>query len=301
MLCQIFYYGDKKKPDTRTRTSSSKKPEIAFLDLNTVEQATLEEGEEFIPPPPPDEQQSRSLKINPQPLAAFVLPILFFNLSANQNQSDHIFMGNITQNCEPDKSITPTVEHIGYLIGWVSAFVYLNSRIPQVLKNYKRKSVEGLSLIMFFCAIMGNLTYGMGVILKDSSPTALKKSLPWLVGSLGTLSFDFFILLQFRFYSNNVSKTKTKTKRANDGYNYEAIGDRDNGDEHDEDIFPPTPRRGLFGLKSWATSPFTKPVDHGYAVLDISPRQSLLRNHHTVSNIDTDSDDGEQRFRADSL
>lgn len=109
-------------------------------------------------------------------------------------------------NCEPAVEVDPTAQHVGYILGWVSAFVYLNSRIPQVIKNYRRKSVEGLSLVMFFCAVMGNTTYGLGVLLKDSSRKAIAKSLPWLVGSLGTLFFDFFIMLQFSFYKDSKKK-----------------------------------------------------------------------------------------------
>ena len=51
---------------------------------------------------------------------------------------------------------------VGLVLGWLSACIYLNSRIPQIIKNYKRESTKGLSRTMFVNAIMGNLTYGLG-------------------------------------------------------------------------------------------------------------------------------------------
>jgi uncharacterized protein with PQ loop repeat len=98
-------------------------------------------------------------------------------------------------------------------LGWISSVVYLNSRFPQILKNYRRGSVEGLSVVMFTCAVLGNATYGMGVLLKDSSWAAVKKAAPWLVGSLGTLFLDFTILFQF-WYFTSVRPPATPTAAA---------------------------------------------------------------------------------------
>lgn len=45
------------------------------------------------------------------------------------------------------------------LLGWTSAVLYVGSRIPQIVKNYRQKSTEGLSLGMFFCAVLGNILF----------------------------------------------------------------------------------------------------------------------------------------------
>ncbi|XP_066295861.1 lysosomal amino acid transporter 1 homolog isoform X1 [Branchiostoma lanceolatum] len=48
--------------------------------------------------------------------------------------------------------IFPDVESdVGYAIGIVSSILYLGSRMPQIYKNWKRKSTEGLSIWMFSC------------------------------------------------------------------------------------------------------------------------------------------------------
>lgn len=44
-------------------------------------------------------------------------------------------------------------------MGWTSAVLYVGSRIPQILKNWRNKSTEGLSFGMFICAVLGNVLY----------------------------------------------------------------------------------------------------------------------------------------------
>lgn len=44
-------------------------------------------------------------------------------------------------------------------MGWASAILYVGSRIPQIIKNWKNKSTEGLSFGMFLCAVMGNVLF----------------------------------------------------------------------------------------------------------------------------------------------
>jgi uncharacterized protein with PQ loop repeat len=48
---------------------------------------------------------------------------------------------------------------IPQIMGWTSAVLYVASRVPQIVKNYKDQSTEGLSLAMFFCAVMGNIFF----------------------------------------------------------------------------------------------------------------------------------------------
>lgn len=49
------------------------------------------------------------------------------------------------------------------ILGYVSAVCYLGARLPQIYKNWREKSCEGLSLLFFLLSLLGNLTYGMGV------------------------------------------------------------------------------------------------------------------------------------------
>ncbi|KAI9531161.1 hypothetical protein NQZ68_000656 [Dissostichus eleginoides] len=102
------------------------------------------------------------------------------------------------------KAFTPK-EIIGFSIGSVSSVLYLCSRLPQMYTNYKRKSTEGVSYFLFALVILGNTTYGLSVLLKNPDEGQGEKSymihhLPWLIGSLGTLSLDVIISFQFLIY-----------------------------------------------------------------------------------------------------
>lgn len=90
---------------------------------------------------------------------------------------------------------------VGQLIGWVSSFFYLGSRLSQIYKNWSRQSAEGLSLAMFVCAVSANMLYGFGILLRTYGWADLVSSAPWLLGSLGTVFLDLVIFSQVRFRS----------------------------------------------------------------------------------------------------
>jgi hypothetical protein len=74
------------------------------------------------------------------------------------------------------------------------------ARPPQILKNYRRKEMSGLAPMLFLATMAANLTYGAGVLLRNHSSAFILSSLPWLLGSLGTVAFDCFIMGQFWHY-----------------------------------------------------------------------------------------------------
>ncbi|OAD02074.1 hypothetical protein MUCCIDRAFT_121426, partial [Mucor lusitanicus CBS 277.49] len=82
---------------------------------------------------------------------------------------------------------------IPQLLGWGSAILYCVSRIPQIMQNFRNESVEGLSLPMFVFSVVGNVTYCVSIVLESTDPTYLFINLPWLIGSGGTLFFDFTV------------------------------------------------------------------------------------------------------------
>ncbi|KAG8807277.1 hypothetical protein FRC17_004537, partial [Serendipita sp. 399] len=56
---------------------------------------------------------------------------------------------------------------IGRISAWACTTLYLTSRLPQIWKNYTRKSVQGLSLALFVFAFLGNTFYVASIL---SSP-----------------------------------------------------------------------------------------------------------------------------------
>lgn len=103
------------------------------------------------------------------------------------------------------------------ILGYFSAVAYLGARIPQIIKNAKDKSCEGklivqcpsysqltwnagLSLLFFILSLLGNLTYGAGILCHSTESAYVLKNLPWLIGSLGTMVEDVTIFAQFHMY-----------------------------------------------------------------------------------------------------
>ncbi|XP_021367403.1 lysosomal amino acid transporter 1 homolog [Mizuhopecten yessoensis] len=88
----------------------------------------------------------------------------------------------------------------GYAIGIVSSIFYIGSRLSQLYKNYKRKSTEGLSVMMFILAVLGNITYGLSILVRSLDGEFVLHHLPWLIGSLGVIFLDLSLLCQFKYY-----------------------------------------------------------------------------------------------------
>ncbi|CAN8100373.1 unnamed protein product [Discula destructiva] len=97
----------------------------------------------------------------------------------------------------------------GLVLGYMSAVCYLCARIPQILKNWREKSTEGLALLFFLLSLTGNLTYGASLVAYSQDGAYLLKALPWLLGSLGTITEDAVIFVQFQLYSPQSDETKT--------------------------------------------------------------------------------------------
>ena len=115
----------------------------------------------------------------------------------------------------------------GQIFGYLCAVLYLGSRIPQLLLNFRRRSTEGVSMLFFLFACVGNLTY-VASIFAYEPPCARLASLEesrseswcedgewakgygryillntsWLIGSAGTLVLDLMIFGQFWVYRN---------------------------------------------------------------------------------------------------
>ncbi|KAJ2725026.1 putative vacuolar membrane transporter for cationic amino acids, partial [Coemansia sp. Benny D115] len=90
------------------------------------------------------------------------------------------------------------------LCGYISATVYLSAYIPQLVRNYRTKSTEGLSMLMFILVIMANLTYCLSILtFQLPSKEHLQKYASWLLGAAGTIWLELGILYQFYIYRHN--------------------------------------------------------------------------------------------------
>ncbi|TGJ83843.1 hypothetical protein E0Z10_g4929 [Xylaria hypoxylon] len=114
----------------------------------------------------------------------------------------------------------PTLDFWGQIFGWLCAVLYLGSRLPQLLLNFRRKSTEGISILFFLFACLGNLTYVLSILAYDPvchetrcRPGEASRiygkyilvNASWLAGSLGTLFLDLSIFAQFFIYDQDES------------------------------------------------------------------------------------------------
>lgn len=95
------------------------------------------------------------------------------------------------------------------VIGYLSALLYLGARIPQIVQNHQRRSVEGLSLLFFMFSTLGNLTYAGQILFYRSDHQYILLNMSWLLGSLGTIFEDCIIFLQFYIYRDQPAVVDT--------------------------------------------------------------------------------------------
>jgi len=108
----------------------------------------------------------------------------------------------------------------GQVFGYICAALYLGSRVPQLLLNWRRKSTEGISMLFFLFACVGNATYVLSILAYEPVCTDgrgwvrgcrpgeggkvygryIAVNLSWLIGSLGTLFLDGFVFVQYFLY-----------------------------------------------------------------------------------------------------
>jgi hypothetical protein len=117
---------------------------------------------------------------------------------------------------EDEDPETLEFDTLGQVFGYLCAVLYLGSRVPQLLLNYRRKSTEGVSLLFFLFACIGNLTYDMSIFAYSpicQNPGHCRSgeasglywryilvNFSWIAGSLGTLVLDMGIFVQFFLY-----------------------------------------------------------------------------------------------------
>ncbi|KAI9247347.1 PQ loop repeat-domain-containing protein [Sporodiniella umbellata] len=93
---------------------------------------------------------------------------------------------------------------VGRFFAWLCTFLYLSSRLPQIYQNFRRRSCQGLSMALFFCAAMGNLTYVLSICTNPHATRAsMLEAVPFLIGSAGTLIFDLTIFIQYALFQHS--------------------------------------------------------------------------------------------------
>lgn len=116
---------------------------------------------------------------------------------------------------DPSSDATLHFNLWGQISGYVCALLYLGSRVPQLLLNYRRKSTEGISMLFFLFACLGNLTYVLSILVYKPKCSGgicgpgegraeygkyVAVNFSWLLGSFGTLLLDAGVFVQYFLY-----------------------------------------------------------------------------------------------------
>ncbi|KAG5978334.1 hypothetical protein E4U55_006234 [Claviceps digitariae] len=111
----------------------------------------------------------------------------------------------------------------GQFFGYLCAVFYIASRVPQLILNYRRKTTEGLSMLFFIFACLGNVMYVLSIFAYDprcehaecKSGEAgriygkyILVNLSWLAGAFVTLLMDLVVFGQY-FYYNSVDEDES--------------------------------------------------------------------------------------------
>lgn len=89
---------------------------------------------------------------------------------------------------------------VGQWLGWMMAAIYMGGRIPQIVLNIKRGSVEGLNPLMFIFALVANATYVGSILVRSTEWSKIKANMPWLLDAAACVALDSFIILQYVYY-----------------------------------------------------------------------------------------------------
>lgn len=91
---------------------------------------------------------------------------------------------------------------LGRGLAWAGAGFYVGARIPQLWKNYKRKSTDGISPFLFGTTLICNVTYNLNVLTScgfigsTDRRAFVMNALPFLLGATVTILFDMVYFYQ---------------------------------------------------------------------------------------------------------
>ncbi|ODV59156.1 Ypq2p ASCRUDRAFT_77250 [Ascoidea rubescens DSM 1968] len=235
LLSQFFYYGyylvkkKNNKAETRCDFISNHNQPLVLTDANQ------DNNQDDI------QQMKNELNLNKKSIPIYsnnscsyltTTTILASSLASTIPSSSALPINKHSISSINDMVDIETVCNIGIIISWLCTASYITSRMPQLYKNYQRKSTNGLSPLLFGSALMGNLTYTLSILTSCtflSNPNNqrwdfFKNELPFILGSGGTIIFDIIFFYQTWYY-NNSKKFKNNNSGQNKLYDYESVNE----------------------------------------------------------------------------
>lgn len=164
---------------------------------------------------------SRSPSLGVSPHTVVLVSMLCAVLArASPIESNNAYMPFSALATDDSDTGLSTREVAGTIISWISTFLYLGSRLPQLYKNHCRKSTAGLSPLLFIAAFCGNFFYSSSMLTNpnawsDFEPYGghgwagedgnvrldwIARAAPFWLGAAGVLALDGAMGVQFWMY-----------------------------------------------------------------------------------------------------
>lgn len=129
--------------------------------------------------------------------------------SSGASSTESWSSGSGLPSCEVDPVLSLSERIIGDVSAWVCFVCYFFGRVPQIVLNYRRKATEGLSFMMFFFALLGNVFYGTSIVIMPMNPHSSffwESTLPYILGSYGCILPSVVVLWQFFHYRKSARR-----------------------------------------------------------------------------------------------
>ena len=177
IICQILYY---RKLFYVSNDDDDEEERRSLLSLSSLSSSFTSSSTSL---------STSSSSCIPCELLFYIISICFIILTQifiQFNDNYNIFMGNF--------------------LAWIATFIFIFSRIPQILLNFNRKSTEGLSIITFIIANISSMFFMLSILIilydldKNQYNNYIIENIQWIIGGGVTAIFDFVIFYQFYKY-----------------------------------------------------------------------------------------------------
>ncbi|KAF1847926.1 PQ loop repeat protein [Cucurbitaria berberidis CBS 394.84] len=179
------------------------------------------DGTHLSPVTPLHDEPTQAVRQRPQPAQSTLQTVLFNLGTILLVCAAGVFGWYLSaRNAAPPSDSPPSESTLhfnlwGQIFGYICALLYLGSRIPQLLLNYRRKSTDGISMLFFLFACLGNLTYVLSILVYNPKCKGgncadgeaafiywryIGVNASWLLGSFGTLCLDAGVFVQYFLY-----------------------------------------------------------------------------------------------------
>ncbi|ELP94748.1 hypothetical protein EIN_341160 [Entamoeba invadens IP1] len=115
-----------------------------------------------------------------------------------------------------DSGLTERI--IGDVSAWVSGLLYFFGRFPQAVHIYRKKDVEGLSILLFLMSTIANVFYSISIFTSGidlGDPTFYEAQAAYVVGSCFVIPLSVVIISQiiyYRYVKNWIKQRKRENK-----------------------------------------------------------------------------------------